>query len=180
MGEYCWLDTTKKVAEILGFFGAAGFFGYKLLAGYLMVNAGISAKLERSMATETDDYLTVSATVKKGSQGSLNVHDVRALFSWSGGSKEVELVGFNRLSYKTDNGETQRKRAVFGKTSKSSPFLRLTTDEEATFSGMAQVPRKEPCTVEVVVLGIRKRGRKVGQWRTSVISIPKERSKERA
>ncbi len=180
MDKYCWIDTIKTVSEILAFLGAAGFFVYKLIAGYLMVNAGISAKIERSTATETDDYLTVSAMVKKGSQGSLNVHDVKALFSWNGGSKEVEFVGFNRLSYKTEKGETKRKRIVFGKTSKSRPFLRLTTDEEATFSGMAQVPRKEPCTIEVVVLGIRKGGWRVGQWRASVISIPKEETKERA
>ena len=45
MVEYSWIDTTKKVAEILGFLGAAGFFGYKLLAGYLILGKGDALKI---------------------------------------------------------------------------------------------------------------------------------------
>lgn len=114
MSESCLLETTKMISEILGFLGAAGFFGYKLISGHFIVNAGISAKLERAVSTEKDDYLTVSATRRKGSQGSLEIHDAKALFGWSGGGKEVELVGFKRLTYRTDKDKTARKRVRNG------------------------------------------------------------------
>ncbi len=181
MNEYGWLDidTLKTVSQILAFLAGAGFFGYKLFCGYFFVNAGISARLERSTSTGADDYLTVSATMKKGSQGSLEIHDARARFTWSANSKEVKLVGFDRLAHRTDDEDPKRQRVVFGQTSKSAPFLNLTTEEEATFSAMVQIPHGEPCTVEVVILGIRTGGNRVAQWRTSVISIPNEEGTKR-
>ena len=43
----------------------------------------------------------------------------------------------------------------------SSPLIRLTTEEETMVSGIAHIPRKEPCTVEFVVIGVAKWGEKL-------------------
>ena len=170
-----YLEVTKNIAEILGFLGGFIFFVYKVITGYLIVNVGITAKGKRSKSTETTDYLSVAVTIKKGAHASLILHDARALFSWEGGNNEVELIGIHRLSFKTVKKEITKKTAVFNKLSKSVPFLRLTTDEEATFSGMTEVPKGKPCTIQVVVLGMRHGGSKVGQWRTSLIVLPDEK-----
>lgn len=175
----CYLATANTIAQILGFLGAFVFFIYKVITGYFMVNVGISARGERSNATDTTDHLFVAVTIKKGSHASLMLHDARARFGWDGGSKEVELIGIHRLSFKTVQDGITRKCVTFDKLSKSAPLLRFTTDEEATFSGMTEVPCNKPCSIEVVILGIRHsiicRTKKVGQWRTSIIVFPNKK-----
>jgi len=170
------LSDIKTWTEIIAFGAAAFFFILKLFYGYFMVNASILATGERSKATEKTDYLSTAVTIKKGDHGSLMIHDIRGYFSWDGGSQEVEFVGTERLSYKTTYENITRHRIRFGKTSQAKPLLRLTTNEEATFSGMAEVASNKPCTVEIVMIGKRHYGFKVGQWRTSIIVLPLDKN----
>jgi hypothetical protein len=152
---------------------AAAFFAYKVITGYLIVNVSVSAKTQRGRGTDTMDYLAIAATLKKGSHGSLELHDARTQVSWTGGSQERELIGIERLSFRTEQGH-RRKRVVFASGSEAAPFLRLTTEEEATFSTLVEVPASAPCVVQIAMTGIRTGGWRVGQWRTSMVSLPRD------
>ncbi|HAM41435.1 MAG TPA: hypothetical protein DCP69_08895 [Candidatus Omnitrophica bacterium] len=134
-----WLEIAKVTTQVLAFLGAAAFFAYKAITGYLIVNVSLSAKIERGRGTDAMDYLAIAATVKKGSHGSLELHDARTHVSWTGGSQERELIGFERLSFRTEQG-LERKRIVFASVSTKAPLLRLTPEEEATFSALVEVP----------------------------------------
>jgi hypothetical protein len=43
------------------------------------------------------DYVAIAATLKKGGQGSLELHSARIHVSWTGGSEEQPLIGVERL-----------------------------------------------------------------------------------
>jgi hypothetical protein len=165
------LEIAKAVTQILAFLAAAAFFAYKAITGYLIVNVSLSGKIERSQGTDANDYLAISATVKKGSHGSLELHDARTKVTWVGGSEERELEGIERLSFQTEK-KTGRKRVVFTSISTDKPLLRLTPEEEATFSTLVEVPRSAPCIVKIVITGMLTGGGRVGQWRTSMVSLP--------
>lgn len=167
------LDVTKTVAEIIAYLSAAAFFIYKAIAGYLIVNVSVSGTIDRVRANDTEDHLTVAATVKKGSNGSVELHDARARASYGDNkTKDMPFVGIERLSFKSADHRGGRKLVAFGTSSERNPLLRLAPEEEATFSGIVRVPISEACVVEVVFIGKRTGSWKVGQWRTSLVSLP--------
>jgi hypothetical protein len=173
MPDCTWLQIAKDTIQSLAFFGAAAFFLYKAATGYLIVNVSLSAKIERRRGTDATDYMAIAAKLKKGSHGSIELHDARAYVSWTGGSQECELIGIERLSFRTEKMD-ERKRLVFGSVSTKAPLLRLTPDEEATFSVLVEVPASAPCVVQIGVIGILTGGWRVGQWRTSMVSLPRD------
>jgi hypothetical protein len=173
------IEIATATSQVLAFLGAAAFFLYKAITGYLIVNMSLSAKIERGRKNDATDYLAIAATVKKGELGSLELHDARTHVSWPGDCKERELIGYERLTFGTDP-ESKRRRIVFGSTSAKKPFLRLAPGEEMTFSAILEVPASAPCEVQIAIGGIRTCGRRVGQWRTSMVSLPRDHSPKKA
>ena len=166
------LADLKTIAEIAAYVSAAGFFVWKLRSGYLIVNAAISLKVDRAHRDATTDHLAISATLTKRGIGSLVLHDAQARVTHAQDTLYVELVGYDRLSWRTDRSNHGRSILRFDEKSSSKPFLFLTPDEEATFSVYTQVPRFEPCVIEVAVSGKRVGRKQIGQWRSSVVSLP--------
>jgi hypothetical protein len=167
-----FLANVKILAEIVAYASGAAFFLWKLRSGYLIVNAAIKVDVNRVARDSTTDYLAVSATLLKRGIGSLILQDARARLTYSGTVVEVELAGYERLSSRADAKVPSRTRLVFGTQSRTVPFLFLTPEEEATFSAYAEIPKSAPCLVEVAVSGKRVGRQRVGQWRSSVVSLP--------
>jgi hypothetical protein len=149
-----------------------GFFVWKLRGGYLIVNAAVDIHVQRVKCNETSDYLAVSAKLIKRGIGSLVLHDARARLTCSGQVTELALAGHERLAYRYDEANPPRAKVLFNQQSESVPFLFLTPDEEATFSTYATIPNSEPCLIEVVFSGTRVRRKRIGQWRSSLVSLP--------
>lgn|SRR6266850_1757257 len=90
-------------------------------------------------------------------------------------------IGMERLSFRSDSALVERKLVTFGSSSKRNPLLRLAPEEEATFSAIVEVPTSDACVIEIVFIGKRTLSWKVGQWRTSLVSLPRaNHSKEAA
>jgi hypothetical protein len=172
------LEVAKTIAETAAYVAGFLFFVYKALTGYLIVNVSVSGTTDRARATEKEDNLTISATLKKGKNGSVDLHDARARVSYETTegtrAKEVSFIGIERLSF--NSGSAERKLINFTKPSVSNSFLRLAPEEEATFSGVTRVPCSATCVIEVAFIGKRSWSWKVGQWRTSLVSLPGQES----
>jgi len=166
------LENIKTVAELAAYVGAAAFFWWKLRSGYLIVNASISIDVARSPCTSDTDLLAVSVKLTKGSIGTLVLHDARIRVSHGSSQEEREVLGYERLKFRMDEREPQRSRVTFGHRSAAAPYLFLTPEEEATFSALMKVPSSAPCIVEAAVSGKRRYGDRIGQWRSSTISLP--------
>jgi hypothetical protein len=169
------LSEWESIAKTLGFFAAALFFIYKAISGYLITNMSVKLDFTRQRSAKNDaDYLVVTASLSKGDRGSVNIHDAQARVRYdSGEPPPVPLIGVERLSYKTVrlNNEDQ-KQIDWDKRSEISPFIRLSPGEEAEFACCWEVPRTAACKVEVVFIGKRLRGKRLGQWRSSGVSLP--------
>jgi hypothetical protein len=166
-------EDVKAIAETIALISAAGFFIYKIYDGYFFVDLSLSISSKRSHSTDEADLLVITVKLKKGSRGSIRLHDVQAKLSYDEQVQSRAFVGFHRQSYKTDPvGHTDRKTVNWDKLSVSTPLLRLPPDEKTEFSCYAEVPKRAVCIVEVAVLGRERSWRGLGQWKASHVSAP--------
>jgi len=166
------IANVKTLAEIIAYTSAAVFFIWKLRSGYFIVNVVLSAKVDRVHRDSEADYLAIAAKLSKGGIGSLVLHDARARIRHEQNITDLELLGCERLATWTEMGMPPRTRIDFDKKSSVQPFIFLPPNEEATFSNYAVVPRSAPCIVEVAIGGKRLGRKRMGQWRSSIISLP--------
>jgi hypothetical protein len=179
-----WPACAKDLSEIaahlsqaVALLGAGGFFAYKAYTGYLRVNLTLTVSCTRQrMTDDSKDYLVIQIHLKKGPNGSVALHDVRALVRSDHYSTEVVFTGNSRSSYRTVP-DGSRCQLDWSKESKTSPLIKLVPDEETDMSGVCEVPLDAVCTVEVAVLGKRVAGTTFGQWKASCVSLPVPPSK---
>lgn len=168
------MDFAKSLAEIIALAAAAGFFLYRALAGYFIVNMSSRIHCRRQhISGTTEDYLQVTLELSKGDKGTIQIHDAQAKFTMANGLKYLRpFLGIDRRGHKPDSANENRKKIDWGMQSKKNPLLNLSPGEQAQFSCMAEVPTGAPCTIEVAVLGRRLHHWKMGQWRASCLSFP--------
>jgi hypothetical protein len=167
-----WTTHVKDLSQIVALLGAGGFFTYKTLTGYLLVNLTLAVSCTRQRTADgSKDYLVVTVHMKKGPNGSVALHDVRALVKCDQYAAEIIFTGNSRSSYRTVP-DGSRRQINWSKESESSPLIKLVPDEETDMSGLCEVPIDAACTVEVAVLGKRVAGKAFGQWKASCVSLP--------
>ena len=168
----------KPATEFLAFLGAALFFGFKLFSGFFICNLSVSLKCDRRPSKSgTNDFLTITASLKKGDMSALKLHDMQAQVSHGSTTQCVPFHGILRTSYRTERTgkSTCRKVATLEKVSQTAPLLNLVPGEETSFACGVDVPAGVTVRVEVVVLGKRAyAGWKVGQWRASAVVPPSD------
>lgn len=184
------LTQAKDLGQIVAWFAAALFFLYKIISGYLIGSTSLRVSCVRGRVeskSETD-YLSLVATVKRGSGSTLVLLHARARVTYAGGQKlpdlrvlpegavvpavaetEVDLVGTRRLSSRRTATRTEVR---FGELSSESPHLNLAPGDEMQFAYLYEVDQSRPCVVEVAVLGKSWGTWKRSQWRASDISLP--------
>ena len=130
----------------------------------LLSNVAISISCSRQCSNDNQDHLAVTVNLSKGDKGSINLHDGQVRVRYGSNDKTEPLIGIDRRSHTRRPLEKFTERKInWDKRSKELPFLRLTTGESTQFSCYFQVPHGEVCTIEVVILGMKQSGRKVGR-----------------
>jgi hypothetical protein len=169
-------DILKNLATALALVAGGGYFIYKVLSGYEVINVKLAVTTSRTPMPNSDrDYLNVVATFTKGDRGSVLLHDAQVRIKpHTGDPQQLAFVGVERLSIRLAvQGDLQRQEIRWGTRSQDAAFLNLTPGEETHFATYTDVPRNEPCTVEVVFLGQRPSSKRIGQWRASCVSMPR-------
>jgi len=179
VGEWWWQnarpigETLKAWAETIAYASGGVFLIYKVLAGYFITDVSLTISSVRAPREQGHDYLSVTASLKKGDKGTIRIHDARVRITQQMSDNVVDeqrMIGIDRLSYTTD--QTGRLRIDFSKASKTAPWLSLPPGDETQFVALCDVPNTLPCSIEVVILGCRLWGGRTGQWRASAISFP--------
>jgi len=162
-------EILKNYAQV-GAWAAAGlYFAVKALQGFFVIDVSLSASLERTASSEVGiDYLSVAVDLKRGSRGTLRMHDA-VVFVTQGQTVQELKLGIGRYS-STMVGK--RRFLNVATLSESAPTLNLSPGEAARFSTWCSVASKEPCSINVVVIGTMFLSPALGQWRTSAISLP--------
>lgn len=183
-------DDVKNVLEAGAIMGAGAYFIYRAYSGFFIINLTLRAQCTRVPRDEETDYLVVDVHLEKGDRGTLVIHDAQVRVVTEGGSsKVIPLPSVQRLSLRHGTvaptpgdsvpppsrpHETVEIRWRFR--SVSTPFLQMTPGEQASFACYDVVPRREACTVDVVVLGKHATYDAVGQWRAACVSPPAVRA----
>jgi hypothetical protein len=192
-----WIDIGKGFFEIWAYIAAVVFFGYKVLAGYFLIDLGISVDCERKRkpGSENKDYLGISVALKKGERAGLVLHDAQVrvtsctspqvlgpyplttIWRASRTDRVPDLEVTTKLCpQKGPPPEILRARIDWTCIPGDAPCLNLPPGDESKLAAFVEVDRDIPYIVEVVVLGrvmfLWFAGERFGQWRASKVSLP--------
>jgi hypothetical protein len=162
-------EIIKNYAQVAAWTVAGLYFLLRSLNGDFVVDASLTATTQRSASHSPGvDYLSVVVDLKRGSRGSLRLHDAVVIVTQRGTSQKAKL-GIERFSFRQGG---KCLAVAIGDQAEHVPTLNLAAGESAQFSTWFEVTNADPCVVEVVVVGTMFASLKVGQWRTSVVSLP--------
>jgi hypothetical protein len=152
---------------------AGGYFLYKRKYGYMLNNLTLRVSSARQRCQDgVKDHLVVNVVVIKGDRNGLRVHDIRTRIQYGDESVTVPLDGFTRTLMTTDKSTEMPRKTITWRPAKKIPYLTVAPGDEASFACHATVPLDCVAHVEVVVVGIRPKGKIYRQWRASTVSLP--------
>lgn len=166
-----FLEYPDKLFTILAIIAAAGFFGWKIIAGWLIVNLEIVIETERKPKDTTHDWLGINLLLKKGSTDGLWLKDVALKIDSFNGERVNEVIRFEefhsiriinqKLSWEKQNDDPRKFTIAPGETFR--------------FGRVEIVPFDKPLIIEAAVFGKRAFWPKGFQWRASCFSLTCDR-----
>ncbi|WP_153012966.1 hypothetical protein [Pseudacidovorax intermedius] len=175
------IGVAKDLATLLAACAALIYFGYKVFAGWLLLNLTVGLKHERQSSLGEDDHLVVDVSLAKGKVDSARVLDAELRLTAVG---RTDIAPLFRVL-----GSTGRLRYPAGERVKweepdtENPTLTLSTEETLNLSEHFRIKPGVVYRIEIVVKGDRFRDRllpSLSQWRAAAISLPKEPKVESA
>jgi len=168
------VSVVRDVATVLGVFGALLFFGYKILAGWMLINLNVAIATERrTTANDQDDHLVIKVVLEKGKVDAARLLGVEMRLSPVETNEApffVREVSNTQRVARNENG-----RINWDAIDTRKKYLNLSTEERAEFAEHFRVPPDVVYRVDVVVTGDRFRDRVIpslSQWRASAIVLP--------
>ncbi|HTE26966.1 hypothetical protein [Flavitalea sp.] len=162
------LDYLETALKIVALVSAAGFFGWKIIAGWLIVNLEISIETTRQAIDDTNDLLAIKLLLKKGNTDALWLKDIAIKVQDTEGNMEVKhIIRFDEYKSLSINKASQ---IVWGSNIKSRKFT-IAPGEVFHFAKIEKVSFDKPLIIEAAVFGKRAFWWKGFQWRASVASL---------
>jgi hypothetical protein len=174
-GEKDLSEIVKNYAQAFVWLAGGIFFGYKAFSGYQIVNLSVTVDAVRSGEKDSgNDFLKVAVSLSKGDRGTVQLHNIRGrIRAETGVTFGVLCFDVFRLDHDWRAlGQAQRGVTTWDSLNPRNPLLNLAPNESTILSAYARIPRDAPCVIEVVVLGRRRSGIQMGQWRASCVSLP--------
>jgi len=156
-----------KAAVLAG----AGFFLWKVMAGWLVVNLEIYIETERQEETDKEDLLAFKLIFKKGNTDTLQIKDIQARVRLEDEKRIVRVFEFSEIhKLKANNSKVDWNN--FNADRKN---ISLSPGESVHFGRFVRVPVGAPVIVEAVLHGTRTLWGRGFQWRASCTSLPVKR-----
>lgn len=159
-----------KIAAILG---TGVFFAFKACGGYNNLNLSMmpSAERRRCQNSESSDYLAVHVTLEKGPIASFSLEGAEVSFR-SGSTTKFQKIHVKRLPTGLD-GVDWNPIAKMAEDNVQLEPLFISAGDKMQLACFETVSTTEPCIVDVVVFGRKRRaGAFKAQWRSSMVSLP--------
>jgi hypothetical protein len=164
-----FLRAPEKLFTILAIIATAGFFGWKIFAGWLIINLEIDIQLARQTKDDTEyDWLSIVLLLKKGPTDGLWLRDivVRIYDSNKQLLQEIkDIQEYNSVAI-TNN------KIDYIKPPKNKRKYTIAPNEVFRYGIIREIKAEMPVIVEGAVYGKRPFWKKGFQWRASVISLP--------
>lgn len=161
----------EEWATTIGIIATGLFFGWRLIAGWLIANLEVSVEASRQAKNSTIDWLVVKLILKKGNIDSIWLKDISVKIYGAEDKQLLEIINLDEFYRLTiTNGSIDWKT----KNPKITKFA-IAPDETFHFSRIITVPFDRPIILEAGVFGTRIWWRGGAQWRASVASLPIEK-----
>lgn len=165
-----FFDKHPGLFTTLGIIATAGFFGWKIFAGWLIINLEIDIECQRQTKNEIEgkDWLSILLVLKKGATDGLWLKDI-AVRMYDSNKQLIEEIKdiqeYNDIAINHDkldwNNPPKKKRKYT-----------IAPNEVFRYGIIREVEAGSPVIIEAAVYGKRPFWRKGFQWRASVISLP--------
>jgi len=169
MGGNAVLADARNLIEIIALLAAGGFFLYKLIDGWGLLNLSLELKANRKERNELD-LVVITLKLSKGDRGSVELHSVELRCATE--DREPELVRIpliHPLKLKLDGDlQEDETRVKWGQIDDDRPPIHLPPGESTEYSHVFRVPHGALCSVEALVIGKRPLSTRRGQWRASI------------
>lgn len=167
------LINLERIATIGAFVSAAGFFIWKIMAGWLIANLEIAIETERQAKDETTDWLSIKILLKKGNTDALWLKDISVKVSDIKRNEGAQIIQFHEFkSLSVINGEIN-----WDNVNEHIRKYAIAPGEIFQFGCVLEVSNNVPLIVEAAVFGNRRFWRRGFQWRASTASLPVKKSK---
>lgn len=163
------LKDWESVLTISAIVSAAGFFGWKIIAGWLIVNLEVAIETTRQSIDKDNDWLAITLLLKKGNTDALWLKDIVVRIYDNKGEQWEDDIRFHEYnSLPVVNGKITRS-----KKNQSPRKYTIAPEEIFRYARVVKVPGgNEPLTIEAAVFGKRAFWPKGFQWRSSAVSLP--------
>jgi hypothetical protein len=162
------ISNWESAATIAAIVSTAGFFAWKVIAGWLIINLEIDLLIKRQLKPNGKDWLSIDLVLRKGATDGLWLKDivVRIYDDKKGLINELKdiqeyknlAVVENKLNW---NIPPSKKRKYT-----------IAPGEVFRYGAIEEVDADKPLIIEGAVYGKRPFWRKGFQWRASVTSLP--------
>lgn len=178
--RFIWAHDAKDTAEIIKNYAqalvwiAGGlFFAYKTFSGQNIVGMSLTVTATRHPVPQSaDDYLAIMVTLTGGERGTIRLHDAQARLVPEHAGEEPVKFDLTRLNH-TWEEDPGRGVVRWNATNPRERLLNLAPKESTQLTSYCTVRAERACRIDVVVLGMRRSGLQMGQWRASCFSPPR-------
>ncbi|MBL7763895.1 MAG: hypothetical protein JNL23_10760 [Chitinophagaceae bacterium] len=167
MIEY-FLGAPDKLFTTLAIIAAAGFFGWKIFAGWLIINLELDIQPVRQTKNETEDWLSILLILKKGPTDGLWLKDV-VVRIYDSNKQLLEEIKDIQEYY---NVAITNNKLDWSKQPKNKRKYTIAPNEIFRYGIVREIKAGSPVIIEGAVYGKRPFWQKGFQWRASVISLP--------
>ncbi len=166
------MNHLQTLLTIIATASAAGFFIWKIFAGWLVVNLEISIETERQTQSDTEDLLGFKIQLKKGSTDTLKIKDIRARVC-----EQIDGDALHELTFpEIEKLNTNEMHIISWKKPFAGRKITLSPGESFHLGRFVRIPVGIPVIIEAAVHGTRTAWGFGFQWRASIASLPVKRS----
>lgn len=167
--ENICLKNLQALCTIIALIAGAGFFGWKLVAGWLIANLDISIEATRQAKNKSEDWLAIKLLLKKGNVDAIHLNHVFLRICDTKSKQLGEWITFSDFS---KIQTTDKEYGWIIETTKPRKYA-IAPGETFQFGKIVTVPFEEALILEAAVFGKRFLWLNGGpQWRTSLPSLP--------
>lgn len=157
----------ESLLTVLALVSGALFFGWKIIAGWLIANLDVAIEVQRQAKNEKEDWLAVKILLKKGNMDSMWLKQIVIKIYDPDDKKKIDryyIKEFERLENieEIENTKQNKKQRHFA----------ISPGETFQFGKIITVDLEKPFIIEVALTGKRPFWKGFAQWRSTTASLP--------
>lgn len=159
------IEHLESLLTVLALASGGLFFGWKLIAGWLIANLDVIIEVERQKKDDEQDWLSIKILLKKGNIDAIWLKKILIKVYIPNDKNKIEKYYINEIERLIDIEGIEN-------TNKPKKYFAISPGETFQFGKIITIDKENPVMIEVVVLGKRPFWKGYAQWRSTAASLP--------